>query len=259
MLYTIETYGLTDLGLVRTNNEDLWAELPDILTYILVDGMGGHKAGEVAASQAVIGFCEYMKKMLVHPMRKLSIYEMRSEMEYAIQRVNAKIYRMAYRNPELKGMGTTLACVHFHPKGIVHAHVGDSRIYRLRGDSFIQLTEDHSMTQEMIEVGQLNEKEFFRFTYKNIITRAVGTEPYVDPVVHISEVRGSDLYLLCSDGLTDYLSIGEMQLILSDKETLRRGAEKLVRAAKEKGGHDNITVVLIKIREGGDGRANLLR
>lgn len=259
MSYKLEAYGLTDIGLVRKNNEDLWAELPDILTYVLADGMGGHQAGEVAASQAVIAFCDYMKKMLVDPSKQFSLGEMRSEIEYAIQRVNAKVYKMGYRNPDLKGMGTTLCCVHFHPEGLIRAHVGDSRIYQFRDDILVQLTEDHSLAHEMVELGQLEENEVKKFSYKNIITKAVGTEPYVEPSVHVSDVQHEDLFLLCTDGLSDFIDKSEIELILKQKVSLKEIAEELINAAKDKGGHDNITVVLVKVTEDANDGENLSR
>lgn len=257
MPYKLTVYGLTDVGLVRKNNEDLWAELPEINTYVLADGMGGHQAGEVAASQAVMAFCDYMKKMLVDPSRSFTIGEMRSEIEYAIQRVNSKVYKMGYRDPELKGMGTTLCCLHLHPDGLIRAHVGDSRIYQYRNDVLTQLTEDHSLAREMVDLGQLKEGDVNQFSYKNIITRAVGTEPYVDPSVHISDIEDGDVYMMCSDGLSDFLSSSEMEEIIAKENSLKTKATSLIDAAKDKGGHDNITVVLLEVREDHHGREDL--
>jgi PPM family protein phosphatase len=257
MPYQLKVYGLTDVGLVRKNNEDLWAELPEINTYVLADGMGGHQAGEVAASQAVIALCEYMKKMLVEPVRSFTIGEMRSEIEYAIQRVNAKVYKMGYRDAELKGMGTTLCCLHLHPDGMIHAHVGDSRIYLYRENILSQLTEDHSLAREMINLGQLEERDVKKFSYKNIITKAVGTEPYVDPSVHIGDVKIGDVYLMCSDGLSDFLNDREIEGIISKGNSLKEIANRLIDAAKDKGGHDNITVVLLNVQEDRHGREDL--
>lgn len=249
MTYKLTAYGLTDVGLVRKNNEDLWAELPEINTFVLADGMGGHQAGEVAAYEAVIAFCEYMKKMLVDSPRTFTISQMRSEIEYAIQRVNSKVYKMGYSDPELKGMGTTFCCLHLHADGLIRAHVGDSRIYRYRYNILTQLTEDHSLAREMIDMGQLDEEDVERFTYKNIITKAIGTEPYLDPSVHVGDVKVGDLYLMCSDGLSDLLERREIAAILAAKTTLEETASQLITLAKEKGGHDNITVLLLEVVE----------
>lgn len=259
MPYNLTVYGLTDVGLVRKNNEDLWAELPDINTYVLADGMGGHQAGEVAASQAVIAFCDYMKKMLVEPTRSFTIGEMRSEIEYAIQRVNSKVYKMGYKDPELKGMGTTLCCLHLHPDGLIRAHVGDSRIYQYRKNVLTQLTEDHSLAREMVDLGQLKEGDVNQFSYKNIITKAVGTEPYVDPSVHVGDIQDGDLFLMCSDGLSDFLSLEEIEVIIAKHDNLEKAANALIDAAKDKGGHDNITVVLLEVQEDRHGREDLPR
>lgn len=257
MPYRLTVYGLTDVGLVRKNNEDLWAELPEINTYVLADGMGGHQAGEVAASQAVIAFCDYMKKMLVEPSRSFTIEELCSEIEYAIQRVNSKVYKMGYRDPELKGMGTTLCCLHLHPDGLIRAHVGDSRIYQYRNNILTQLTEDHSLAREMVDLGQLNEGDVNKFSYKNIITKAVGTEPYVDPSVHVGDIMDGDVYLMCSDGLSDFLTLQEIEMIVAKEDSLEAAACKLIDTAKDKGGHDNITVVLLEVQEDHHGREDL--
>lgn len=259
MPYKLTVYGLTDVGLVRKNNEDLWAELPDLQTYILADGMGGHQAGEVAASQAILALCDYLKKMLNDSSSFFTIEEMRSEIEYALQRVNAKVYQMGYNDRELKGMGTTLCCLHFHPEGIIYAHVGDSRIYKFQAGELAQITEDHSLAREMVDNGQLDEQDIKEFSYKNIITKAIGTEPYVDPTVQIDEVQIGDLYLMCTDGLSDQLKREEIQAILAEEGTLKDHTNRLINAAKDKGGRDNITVVLIKVEEADHGREDLFR
>lgn len=249
MSYKLKAYGLTDIGLVRKNNEDLWAELPEINTYVLADGMGGHQAGEVAASQAVIAFCDYMKKMLLSSQHFYSLEEMQSEIEYAIQRVNAKVYRMGYSDPYLKGMGTTFCCLHLHEKGMIRAHVGDSRIYRYRKGMLTQLTEDDSLARELVGSGRLEEADMRRFTYKNIITKAIGIEPYLEPSVFIGDVLLGDIYLMCSDGLSDLLDNSDIVRILAKGAGLKKHVNQLIALAKKRGGHDNITVILLKVEK----------
>lgn len=143
-------------------------------------------------------------------------------------------------------MGTTLCCVHLQQEGVVYAHVGDSRIYRYRDRQLKQMTDDHSLLREMIQLGQLMEQPRADFLYKNIITKAIGTEPIVEPSINIDELRSGDYWLLCSDGLTDVLSAEEIENILNYSDTVRGATENLVSKVKALGAPDNVTVVLIK-------------
>ena len=172
---------------------------------------------------------------------------MRFAIKSGIELVNQIIYEMGRGDEILLGMGTTLCCLHFHEEGIIYAHVGDSRIYRLRNDKLSQLTKDHSLLRELVDKGSISESDSKEFAYKNIITKAVGTEPYVTPTVQTADYRDDDLYLMCSDGLTDLISKHEIETILKENADLKICAEALVQAAKDKGGFDNITVVLLKL------------
>lgn len=247
--YKIHACGLSDIGLVRENNEDIWAQIPSQNTYILADGMGGHRAGEIAASEAVNAFTKQIKKLFNTPDKTLSLGEVRSEIEYAIQLANTHVYDMSCRNRELRGMGTTFCCLYFHDQGVVHGHVGDSRIYRIRKKEITQLTKDHSLLCELVDLGQLNEEDVEDFLYKNIITKAIGTEPFVEPSVHVSDVEGGDMYLMCSDGLSDLLTDQIISSTLVENLNTEEKVKKLINIAKEKGGHDNITVVLLELEE----------
>lgn len=250
MPYKVVAFGISDIGLVRQNNEDVWAELPEYNFYVLADGMGGHQAGEIAAKEAVNALCHIIKKAFVSPEdSKISLEEARLIIEHAIEMVNGIVFKMGQKDRELKGMGTTLCSLLFHPKGLVYAHVGDSRIYRLRGNKMKQLTKDHSLLRELVDLGQLNEQQATDFLYKNIITKAVGTELYLEPSVHSCDVADEDIYMMCSDGLSDLLSKTEMENIVNKASTIQDAAKKLVKAAKDKGGHDNVTVVLAKVQE----------
>ncbi|MEC7839124.1 MAG: Stp1/IreP family PP2C-type Ser/Thr phosphatase [Chlamydiota bacterium] len=258
MNYKVLSYGMSDIGLVRDNNEDVWLELPDINTYVLADGMGGHRAGEVAATQAVDSFSKEMKKIL-DKKTSFSLGEIRSEIEHVMQLVNTHVYNMGCRDPELKGMGTTLCCLYFHKDGLIRAHIGDSRIYRLRNGEFKQITKDHSLMRELVDLGQLDEKGEKEFVYKNIITKAVGTEPYVEASVYVSDLEFGDTYLICSDGLSDVVSAPSMKEVIEGEGDLKNKGDGLIRLAKEKGGHDNITIVLLKVEEVLHGREDLSR
>jgi len=247
MLYKVSAVGLSDVGLVRQNNEDVWAQLPDINFFILADGMGGHQAGEVAARHAVDDICHTLSRRDASEYHKMTLKAVEDQLKKAIRHANTFIFKLGRSNREYRGMGTTLCCLQFHPEGVIYAHVGDSRIYRLRDGTLTQLTKDHSLLSELIEQGEIKADQIFDFQFKNIITKAVGTESKVDPETTISDVRIGDTYLICSDGLSDLLSPQEITQVLSSRSELSMMAETLVAKANRKGGRDNITAILAKI------------
>jgi protein phosphatase len=252
--YHVEASGLSDVGLIRENNEDVFATLPHIPFFALADGMGGHVAGEVAAAETVHALCDLVERQ-VHekPSYLAGSSEVYQLLKSAIQRVNRHVYQMSARMQELNGMGTTLCCLLFHKEGLTYAHVGDSRIYRFRNNTLELLTQDHSLLKDLLKSGNFEEKK--KKFYKNIITRAMGTGPRVSPTIGEGEVREGDVYMMCSDGLSDLLTLREMQLILSGSNGIAETAPALITSAKKKGGHDNITVVLTEVK----GEADLSR
>jgi PPM family protein phosphatase len=237
--------GISDVGLVRQNNEDVWAELHDLGFYILADGMGGHQAGEIASREAV----EVLSKLLQKGFRgkKRDFPSAMDHIRQAIVEVNSHVYHLSRENIELKGMGTTLCLLHIHDEGVILAHVGDSRIYRFREGKLELLTKDHSLLRELVDLGQIEESQMKDFHYKNIITRAIGTEPFVEAAIEKTGILPSDVYLLCTDGLSDLVSIEEMEKGLADSKTLSDAATTLVSLSKMKGGHDNITLLLVEL------------
>lgn len=247
MPYKIQAFGLTDIGHVRENNEDHWGEVPECYFYVLADGMGGHRAGEVAAEEAVNAICDQIRTM-VSPQASLNFEEAHGAMHLAFENTNAIVHAKGRSSPELRGMGTTLCALLFHPQGLIYAHVGDSRIYRYRNGVLDQLTRDHSLLREMIERGQKTSDQDGR-RIKNIITKAIGTEPMVDPAVHMTEVAENDILLMCTDGLSDMLTDGEIEAILGHNMPVKLLAHRLVDEAKAKGGHDNITAVIVHVQE----------
>ncbi|MCB1112103.1 MAG: Stp1/IreP family PP2C-type Ser/Thr phosphatase [Chlamydiales bacterium] len=253
MPYQVEAFGLTDTGLVRQNNEDVWAELPELRFYVLADGMGGHRAGEIAAQKAVDTLCDMVKQMVASEKNTLTLEESREMIAHAIEVTNGVVYDMGSKNPELHGMGTTLCCVHFHRDGLIYAHVGDSRIYRLREEKLDQMTKDHSLLREMVELGQIEDLYAEDFQYKNIITKAIGTEPFVEPTVQTSDLAHGDVYLICSDGLSDLLCREEIKITIDNAKTIKDAGKQLVELAIKKGGHDNVTVVMLEVLECADG------
>ena len=164
-----------------------------------------------------------------------------------IRQTNATVHSEAQSDRDCKGMGTTLCCTYFHEEGLIYAHVGDSRIYLLRNQSLRQLTQDHSLVTELIELGELNARQAKGCDYKNIITRAVGTEPVVEPTVEACELLLGDQILMCSDGLSDLVTNKEIEKILIQSTTIEAAVNALIDKAKDRGGHDNITVVLTRV------------
>lgn len=246
MLYQIVASGRSDVGLIRQNNEDVWLEKPNLRLYVLADGMGGHRAGEVAASEAANGLCRILEKELN---RKISLNKTCDIIRNAVIEVNKTVYKLGHNEAHLKGMGTTLCAVLFHEEGAILAHVGDSRIYRLHKKKLEQITTDHSLLRELMDLGQLSTYDEPEFFYKNILTRAIGTEVSVEPAIQICDIEYEDIYLMCSDGLSDMVSDEEIEKILNSYKDVSDATAALVAGARAKGGHDNITVVVMKIKE----------
>lgn len=250
MPYKVTAYGISDIGLVRQNNEDSWAHLlPQLNFFVLADGMGGHRAGEIAAKEAVKALCEHFQQTIAIAGPQLSLDEAYGLVQLSIEHANSAVYHLSRSDIELRGMGTTLCSLYCHPKGIIYAHVGDSRIYRLHKHSLGQLTKDHSLLRELVDLGQIDEQNSGDFLYKNIITKAVGTEKSIKPSVHICEAVEDDVFLMCSDGLSDMLSLKEIESILNENLNIETVAKILVAKAKEKGGFDNITIVIVNINK----------
>lgn len=245
MAIKIKACGISDVGLVRNNNEDVFAELPEQQCFFLADGMGGHQAGEIASRETVEVLSTYLQKH--SKSLQSSLEEASSVILKAISDVNAHVFKMGRTNPELKGMGTTLCILHIQDTGIVFAHVGDSRIYRLRSGKLELMTKDHSLLRELVDLGQIKEHEAGEFHYKNIITRAIGTEPFVQPSIQTEGFLTKDIFILCSDGLSDLLRKEEIETIVNDSESLSLAATRLIFLSKKRGGHDNITLLLVQI------------
>jgi protein phosphatase len=238
------SFGLSDIGLTRPNNEDVWEALPEVGFFALADGMGGHQAGEVAAKETISHLCNWAKKVTSRDPVELII-----DLKCAIEKTNQSIYKMGKSQDALHGMGTTLCCMFWTELGIVYAHVGDSRLYRLRDQKLELLTKDHSLLSKWLDTGELAQKCETPFPYKNVITRAVGTSPKANPEIAFSRPEPNDLYFLCTDGLTDVLSLDDMEKILNRSPDLENACKRLIQKAKIKGSSDNITLLLIKQTE----------
>ncbi len=249
MPYTVTSFGLSDVGLVRQNNEDYWDEIQSLNFSVLADGMGGHRAGEIASKEAVKALIDILSKTLGSSKESLDLTEMHGIIQYAIEHANETIYKMSKSDEQLRGMGTTLCCLLFNLQGVVYAHVGDSRIYRLRDSELEQLTKDHSLLRQLSDAGKIDDYQSGEALYKGIITKAIGTGLSVDPSVHTADVMTNDVYLMCSDGLSDMLTSKEIEDILNEFPDIEKAGKVLVAQAKKKGGFDNVTVVLNKVQD----------
>lgn len=244
----LEFAARTDAGMVRSHNEDAIHASPEHAFAILADGMGGYNAGEVASAMAV----DTVRLRLQADLPKLS--ERRRDTQ-VLQLLNASVHdankailAAAEADPECHGMGTTIVAAVFDEDRLTLAHVGDSRAYRLRGDELVQITKDHSLVQEQIDAGLVDPEAAAYALHRNLVTRAVGVDPEMDVELHMHAVEEGDLYLLCSDGLSDMLDAGSMKSILQEHLTSLEGAcETLVAQANAQGGHDNISVILIRV------------
>lgn len=245
--------GETNIGMKRKHNEDSFI-LPDFERLAVVaDGMGGHASGEVASHMAVETVAAYMKSTqdqstVTWPFKlDQGVRYETNRLVVSIKHANQRIYETAQRDEEKHGMGTTIVAALFSDDRVLIAHVGDSRCYRLRRQQLLQLTEDHSLLNDYLRMKRLSGEEAGRFTQKNVIVRALGMKEsvQVDTLVDIPQLH--DIYLLCSDGLSGMVTDPQIAEILSDEPDLDDACERLIRAANEAGGTDNITCVLGRI------------
>jgi len=248
--YQIASYGLSDTGLVRKNNEDVWGSLPQHHLFVVADGMGGHQAGEVASRETNLFLLTYLRQAFEkEKVELMSVEEVEELMRLGFIEVNQFIYELSRTHELLRGMGTTLVSVYFHEDMCVIGHVGDSRVYRLRNGVLEQLTEDHSHVSDDSDKETLSSWRRGDFGPKKMITRAIGTEVLLEPTFFVAHVLPNDLYLLCSDGLTDLVDNNEIGQLLKARLTVEEKVRSLISSAKRKGGHDNITCVCIEVHE----------
>lgn len=252
----LEFASATDPGRVRSHNEDSIGVEPEVGLAVLADGMGGYNAGEVASGIAVAVVSSETKRVLAG--RSLRWIDGAGEGKTEAERLaiahsakaNTSIFEAARSQPQYSGMGTTLVLALFFDNRVCVAHVGDSRFYRLRGETFEQITRDHSLLQEQIDSGMITREAAKLSQNKNLVTRALGIDAEVDTEVHVYETRPGDTYLLCSDGLSDMVGDDDMQMTLSSLQAnLQLAAEQLVQQANDNGGRDNISVILVRVKE----------
>jgi PPM family protein phosphatase len=235
----------SNAGMVRTHNEDAIFTRTDVGLAILADGMGGYNAGEVASGMATAVIGAELEQALRESRQGVS-----ELLETVIGQANTAIYQAADSQPQYSGMGTTLVMGVFRNDRISVAHIGDSRMYRLRDGAFECITRDHSLLQEQIDSGMITEEDARRSQNKNLVTRALGVDPVVEPEIHTYEVLPGDLYLFCSDGLNDMVDNEDIALTLQAlSANLDLAAEQLIQMANDNGGRDNVSVILVKVMQ----------
>ena len=238
----LRALGMKDVGRCRDINQDYiflseepMGNLPNL--FLVADGMGGHRAGDLASEYTVSRVCEAVTKS----MQKIPFQILKGAFQYA----NQKLIEKAGESPAYAGMGTTLVAVTVQDDTAYVANVGDSRLYKI-GGTIEQITEDHSLVEEMVRMGEISKEEARNHPEKNIITRAIGVSETVEPDYFDTKLEKGECLLLCSDGLSNMLEDAQIKEILDRRTDLRSGAEELVREANRNGGKDNIAVVLIE-------------
>jgi PPM family protein phosphatase len=251
---TLEVACLSDPGLKRAHNEDHAASDPRLGLVVIADGMGGYRSGEVASALAVQTIVRHVR-LFQHqetghiPPESIGLSPASRVLLNAIESANTAVFQTGRREADCEGMATTVIAAWFIEDRIAVGHVGDSRLYRARGASIEQITTDHSLVQELIELGVCTPEEAQKSAPKNLVTRAIGIHATVDVDVYEEAVLPEDVFLLCTDGLHDLVSNQEMYLTLREySANLVEAAGRLVAMAKERGGHDNISVMLARPR-----------
>ena len=249
----LEIVSQTHPGMVRSHNEDSVIYDASCGLVVLADGMGGYNAGEVASGITVSVMAAEIRSALQN---KSAADRMEAGDEDTgvillrdnVQKANASIFQAAQSQPQYAGMGTTVVAGLFYDNRLATAHVGDSRMYRLRGETFVPITRDHSLLQEQIDRGLISVEDSRVSRNRNLVTRAVGIDAEVEVEVHVHAVQVGDVYLLCSDGLNDMVEdddIGSALHMLQSNLTL--AASQLIQMANDNGGRDNVSVMLVKI------------
>ncbi len=239
----MQAYGISDIGKVRQNNEDSFciSSLVDGL-YIVADGMGGHNAGEVASNLAIRLVEEYIS---IHIDDDNSLNEILS---CALRRANDEIYNMSRHNLDMSGMGTTLTLSLIRAEDLYFSHVGDSRGYILSGGNLKQITTDHTLVEELYQSGSISEEDVKTHPQKNIITNAIGTEIISKSDIELTDKSIVDKILLCTDGLSNYLTNDEIEDVMKMNDEPKKICEILVETANDRGGDDNITVIVVDLK-----------
>jgi protein phosphatase len=234
--------GRTDVGIIRSGNEDNFLMVPDRGIFVVADGMGGHAAGEVASEMAV----RYVAREL-GSLKGLGDDQVADRMRTAVRAANGAIFQRTLTEHDKRGMGTTVTSLVLYDTRFLIGQVGDSRAYLHRDGNLIQLTKDHSYVQEQVDAGYLTPEQARSHPYSNVITRCVGANSDVMPDIYLGTVKAQDLFLLASDGLTGMLDDPQLADILSGDRMPQERVDALITEANRHGGLDNITAVIVRI------------
>lgn len=243
----MEYAALSDKGIIREQNEDFWNIVLDNkgnpIAFIIADGMGGHKAGDVASRMAV----EIISQEICSGFEAINSSTTIGFLEKAVNLANDEIYKYALLNLNGTGIGTTLTLGLIHSGKITIAHIGDSRFYMIRGGTIQSMTRDHSFVGELVEKGVLDQEEARNHPLRNQITRALGYEKNIEIDFYNIDVKKGDIYLFCTDGLTVKVSSDELLTMLEQEKDLNVILKNMVELANQRGGDDNITAIIVKI------------
>lgn len=251
----IEAVGETNVGMKRGHNEDNFGLADKLGLYVVADGMGGHASGEVASKMAVDVMADFFEATAADPDRTWPFKMDRSRgyeenrLVTSVKLANLRIFESAQRDPRQRGMGTTLVSLFAVEDGVYVAHVGDSRVYRVRDGQLEQLTEDHSLLNDYIKMKKLTPEEIANFPHKNVIVRALGMKDSVKVDTRFESCRANDTYLLCSDGLSRMATDAEIAEIMQNEPNLQVAVQRLIDLANARGGKDNVTVILVRAEE----------
>jgi len=241
---TIELHAAVDPGRARSNNEDSVATDEAVALAVLADGMGGYNAGEVASNMATSFIRSELGRWLREASSQASDADVRRAMDICVDNANRAIFNAAHHNPQYAGMGTTLVLAVFRDNRVLLGHVGDSRCYRLREGKLQQITRDHSLLQEQLDAGLITPEQAAFSANKNLVTRAVGVEESVLLETHQHDVQEGDVFLMCSDGLSDMVDDEGIAQVLQRHDSPQTQTRALIEAANDAGGKDNISVIL---------------
>jgi PPM family protein phosphatase len=234
--------GRTDVGIIRSGNEDNFVMFPDDGVFIVADGMGGHAAGEVASEMAVRIIGQELKGTAGRPDDEVA-----ERIRDSIREANNAIFQRTLQEVDKRGMGTTATSMLVNGLHYLIGQVGDSRAYLYRDNRLVQITKDHSYVQEQVDAGYLTPEQARTHPYSNVITRCVGANAEVVPDVYLGTLRAGDIYLLASDGLTGMLEDSDLQAIVERNPEPQQIVDALVAEANQRGGLDNITVIVLRI------------
>ena len=251
----MKSFGKTNIGLVRKVNEDAFYyqkryEYGKPYLCIIADGMGGHNAGEVASRMAVTEINKFIEKNL-NKQEYYSLKDYEDLIKEAFLHANEEVYKKSMDSKECIGMGTTLTAVLIIEYNMIIGHVGDSRVYIIRNESMKRITSDHSYVAELIKNGTIKPEEANKHPQKNLITRAIGTGEKIDVDINVFDIKNGDYILMCTDGLSNMLDEDEIFDVVKSDKKLEERCSELIDLVNNKGGYDNITVIIVEVDEGG--------